>query len=137
MRLATFERDFWQLRSAEESHRKSPQTFELPGLEERKNLGRGQGAKLIFEIETLDENGKVILTGERLWVIVAEQVGEFYIGILDSQPACVEPDKKAYLQFGAEVAFAAEHVIEIAKPPDEYVEWQLSQPPERSWPREG
>jgi hypothetical protein len=136
MRLANIERDFWQLRSGEESHRQNPQTFRLPPLEERQGLSRGQAAKLIFDIETEDEGGKPVLTGERMWVIVAERIGEFYIGILDCQPVCMTPDHTAYLRFGAEIPFLPEHVIEIAAPPPTYVSSQLSQPPERSWPRD-
>ena len=136
MRFATFERDFWQLRSGENSHRDHPETFALPPLDQRQSLRRGQAAKLIFDIETRDESGKVVLTGERMWVIVSERIGEQFIGILDSQPSCMRPDDVAYLRFGAEILFAPEHVIEIAQPPQSYVEWQLSQPPERSWPRD-
>jgi hypothetical protein len=99
-------------------------------------LRRGQAAKLIFDIETEDESGKAVLTGERMWVIVAERIGDQFIGILDSQPACMMPNDTAYLRFGAEIPFAPEHVIEIAEPPSSYVEWQLSQPPERNWPRD-
>jgi hypothetical protein len=135
MRHANLERDFWQLRSGEESHGQHPETFMLPPLEERQSLARGQAAKLIFDIETVDENGEVVLTGERMWVIVAERIGGSYIGILDSQPACLTPDEVTYLRFGAEIPFTPEHVIEIATPPPSYVAWQLSQPPERSWPR--
>jgi len=134
--VGNLKRDFWQLRSGEESHRQNPQTFRLPTLEQRRGLSRGQAAKLIFDIETEDEGGKPVLTGERMWVIVAERIGEFYIGILDCQPACMTPDDTAYLRFGAEIPFAPEHVIEIAGPPRSYVDWQLSQPPERSWRRD-
>ena len=136
MRLATFERDFWQLRSGEASHRDHPKTFALPPLEQRQSLRRGQAAKLIFDIETEDESGKTVLTGERMWVIVAERIGEMFIGILDNQPTCVTPDDTSYLRFGVEIPFAPEHVIEIAEPPPSYAEWQLSQPPERIWPRD-
>jgi hypothetical protein len=135
MRLATFERDFWQLRSGEESHREHPDTFWIPPLEQRQSLERGQAARLIFEIEGEEEDGTVSVQGERMWVIVAEKVGEVYIGILDNQPACLGPSDKVYLRFGAEVAFLAEHVIDIGQPPPEYVEWQLGQPPDRRWPR--
>ena len=135
MRLATLENDFWQLRSGEESHRQSPETFWLPPLEERQSLKRGQAARLIFDIETEDEDGKVVLTGERMWVIVSERIGEWYKGILDSRPVCMEPDEAAYLRFGDEILFAPEHIIDIESPSADYVEWQLSQPPERHWPR--
>ena len=66
-----------------------------------------------------------------MWVLVAERLGGGYIGILDSQPASVERSDNVYLCFGAEIPFFPEHVIDIADPPAEYVEWQLSQPPER------
>jgi hypothetical protein len=105
-------------------------------MEQRQTLTRGQAAKLIFDIETEDDSGKAVLTGERMWVIVAERIGEFYIGILDCQPASMTPDDSAYLRFGAEIPFAPEHVIEIGAPPPSYVQWQLSQPPERSWSRD-
>jgi hypothetical protein len=137
MRLASFERDFWQLRSGEESHREHPDTFWIPPLEQRRNLKRGHAARLIFEIEGEEEDGSVSVQGERMWVIVAETVGDTYIGILDNQPACLERSDGLYLRFGAEVPFRAEHVIDIGQPPPEYVEWQLGQPPDRVWPRDG
>jgi hypothetical protein len=136
VRLAELSRDFWGLRSGEESARKSPDNFKIPSLDARKGLNRGDAAKLIFEIESEDEGGKVVLQGERIWVIVLEQVGPYYIGILDGQPASVEPSEKVYLCFGAEVPFLPEHVIDIASPPTEYVEWQLGQEPARKWPRD-
>lgn len=136
MRLASLENNFWQLRSAEESHRKHPDTFWIPSLVERKNLKRGQAARLIFEIEGEEEDGTVSVQGERMWVIVAEKVGDTYIGILDNQPACLEQSDEVYLRYGAEVPFLAEHVIDIGQPPTEYVEWQLGQQPDRVWPRD-
>jgi hypothetical protein len=135
MRLANLERDFWQLRSGEESQRKHPDTFWIPPLEQRQNLLRGQAVRLIFEIEGEEEDGTVIVQGERMWVVVAEKVGETYIGILDNQPVCLERSDSVYLRFGAEIPFQAEHVIDIKQPPSEYVEWQLGQPPDRVWPR--
>jgi hypothetical protein len=136
MRLAEMSRDFWELRSGEESARKHPDKFHLPSLELRKSLKRGQAAKLIFEIESQDDAGTRIQQGERMWVVVREQVGEVYIGILDNQPASLVPGDKVYLCFGAEIPFLPEHVIEIASPPADYVEWQLGQKPERTWPRD-
>jgi hypothetical protein len=136
MRLASFERDLWQLRSGEESQRQNPESFWLPPLTDRLNLQRGQAAKLIFEIEGEEDGGPVEVQGERMWVIVAERVGDIYVGILDNQPACLERADNIYLRFGAEVPFRAEHVIDIGQPPDEYVEWQLGQPPDLVWPRD-
>jgi hypothetical protein len=135
MRLPSLDRDFWQLRSGEQSHREHPDTFWLPPGEQRHSLLRGQAARLIFEIESQDETGAVHVEGERMWVIVAERVGDTYVGILDNQPATIEPGEGIYLCFGAEVPFLPEHVIDIADPPAEYVAWQLGQEPERRWPR--
>jgi hypothetical protein len=136
MRLPRSETDSWSLRSGELSHREHPGSFWLPPLEKRKNLKRGQAAKLIFEIESANDAGAVSVQGERMWVIVAEKVGDVYIGILDNQPACLDRSGDFYLRFGAEVPFLAEHVIDIGEPPPEYVAWQLGQAPERRWPRE-
>jgi hypothetical protein len=136
MRLPSFERDFWQLRSAEQSHREHPDTFWIPPLERRQGLKRGQSARLIFDIEGQDEDGAVEVQGERMWVIVAERIGDTYIGILDNQPASIEPSENVYLCFGAEIPFLPEHVIDIGEPPADYAEWQLRQQPARRWPRE-
>jgi hypothetical protein len=136
MRLPSFERDFWQLRSAEQSHREHPDTFWIPPLERRQELKRGQSARLIFDVEGQDEDGPIEVQGERMWVIVAERVADAYIGILDNQPASIEPSESVYLCFGAEVPFLPEHVIDIGEPPADYVEWQLGQRPARRWPRD-
>jgi hypothetical protein len=136
MRLANRKQDFWELRSAEESNRQNPDTFLIPSLEERESLQKGQAAKLIFDIESLDEDGKIEIQGERIWVIVSEKYKDYYIGILDGQPASIIPSDDVYLCFGAEIPFLPEHVIEIAQPPEEYISWQLSLPPERLWSRD-
>ena len=136
MRLPTLTHDFWTLSSGEDANRQHPDTFWIPPLEARTNLQIGQAAKLIFEIEAEDEHGQPFVQGERMWVIVAEKIGDYYLGILDNQPATFEPADDIYLCFGAEIPFLAEHVIDIADPPKEYVQWQLSQAPERRWPRE-
>jgi len=136
MRLPSLERDFWELASGEELHAQHPETFHLPTRENRDNLKRGDAAKLIFIIEGIEENGSTDQAGERIFVIVAEKVGDCYIGILDDQPALIEVTDETYLRFGAEIPFLAEHVIEIAEPPPKYVDWQLSIPPERIWPRD-
>jgi hypothetical protein len=135
MRLANRQSDFWELRSAEEAHAANPSRFWIPDSDKRRSLERGHAAKLIFDIEAYEEDGAVGVQGERMWVIVAERVGDRYIGILDNQPACLEPSDKVYLIMGAEIPFGPEHVIDIADPPAEHVEWQLGQEPERRWPR--
>lgn len=136
MRLAELGRDSWELRSGEESARQHPDSFHIPPLDLRSHLEVGQAAKLIFDIESEDSSGTPIIQGERMWVIVAERVGEFYVGILDSQPTSIEPSEKVYLRFGAEIPFSAEHVVEVVNPPSEYVDWQLGQEPAKRWPRQ-
>lgn len=135
MRLARLETDFWELRSGEDAHAKNPDTFWIPPREKRWSLNRGQAAKLIFDIEGYEEN-ELVVQGERMWVIIAERVGDLYIGILDNQPACLERSADVYLTMGAEIPFGPEHVIDILDPPAGPVAWQLGQPPERRWPRE-
>jgi hypothetical protein len=107
-------------------------------LPARQNILRGQAARLIFDIVTESEEGHTLVQGERMNVIVTERQedrdGVMYLGILDDAPVLV--GEGAYLQFGAEVPFRPEHVIDILDPPAEYVEWQLGQPPEACWPRE-
>ena len=136
VRLAVLERDFWQLASGEKANAEHPDTFWIPEWKRLDNLQRGDAAKLIFEIEGQDaDTGAIEVSRERMWVIVSGKIGDTYIGILDNQPATIEPADNVYLRFGAEVPFTAEYIIDIDRPPDEYIEWQLSQPPERKWPR--
>ncbi|MDH5978792.1 hypothetical protein L8R98_18580 [Vibrio splendidus] len=142
MELANFEEDYWQLRNGEESHRENPETFWIPELERRNSLQVGDAAKVILEIECEDEDedededGKVFIEGERGYLIVSEIVGNKYIGILDFQPVCIEAGRDdIYLCFGAEIPFSHEHVIDIDRPSEDYIERQLGQKPERIWHR--
>ena len=136
MNLASLELNYWELVSGETQHAQNPDTFLVPERDRRENLKRGDAAKLLFAIESEDEDtGAIIVGRERMWVIVAERVGDIYVGVLDNEPAAIEPDT-GYLAPGAEVPFKAEHVIDIDKPPDEYVERQLTQPRKRRWPRD-
>ncbi|MBU2865121.1 hypothetical protein KO489_14780 [Reinekea forsetii] len=135
MRLASYELDYWQLRSGEKAHKANPDKFWIPEEKHRKSLKVGDAAKLIFDMEGENEDGSIEVVGERIFVIVSEVINEYYIGILDSQPAYVEPEDDFYLGFGVEIAFTAEHVIDIDRPPDEYIKWQLDQKPEKLWER--
>lgn len=136
MQLASFEDDYWKLRDGEISHKENPDNFWIPPLENRKSLKVGDAAKLILEIECENEDGEIIVEGERGYVIVSEIVGSQYLGILDFQPACIEKeDDDFYLKFGAEIPFSHEHIIDIDRPPEDYIEWQLGQKPEIIWHR--
>ncbi|MBM94688.1 MAG: hypothetical protein CMI09_02410 [Oceanospirillaceae bacterium] len=136
MQFACINEDCWQLRDAELAHPGLPLTGEIPSLSTRTSLKPGDAVRIILEIALEDEKGEQRVEWERGFVIVAEVVDDKYIGILDFQPACLKPDQDdTYLCFGAEIPFAAQHVIDIDHPPEDYVEWQLEQPPERIWYR--
>lgn len=137
MRLPTLSLDYWQLVSGEARQQAAPSTFEIPTLTERSSLTAGQGAKLIFEIEAEEEDGTISTSTERMWVIVSRKAGNYYFGILDSEPVTVPNDGEFYLLRGAEIPFQAEHVIAISTPPEEYSERVLYTPPVKHWaPRE-
>jgi hypothetical protein len=135
MKLPTIAVDRWRLRSGEASHGASPDKFWIPPREDRQNLRVGQAAKLIFEISTFNEDGSTATSGERMWVIVSERVGDGYIGILDNEPVSVDEAELSYLCRGAEVPFLPEHVIDIADPPCDYAQQRLSEQPSRVWSR--
>jgi hypothetical protein len=136
LRKPSLDEDGWALRNAEGSHEENPASFWIPDRDVRDGLKVGQAAKLIFEIIATSLDGNQQLGGERMWVIVSERVGDQYVGILDNPPASLpRDDDSLYLVFGAEIPFGPEHIIDTATPPEAYTTWQLSQPPERRWPR--
>lgn len=135
MRRANLREHYWQLESAEARHAAHPESFRIPPRSEREQLRRGQAARLLFELEGEAETGAERIV-ERMWVIVAERVGDGYIGILDDEPASLEPGPNVYLAEGAEIPFWPEHVIDIGDPPEEWVEHRLGRDPSRRWPRE-
>ena len=78
-------------------------------------------------------DGTLLVEAERMWVVVRDVLPDGFLGVLDSKPVTFEPADDVYLCFGCEVPFTAEHVVDIAEPPQAYVDWQLGQPPERVW----
>lgn len=113
LRLAVLDQDYWQLRDGEHSAREHPDTFDVPPREVRDNLRRLDLVKLIFDIEGQGENDEVEVRGERMWVLVAERVPPYYIGILVNEPDLVDPSSNFYLRPGCEVLFAPEHVVSV------------------------
>ena len=81
MRLADLETDSWELRSGEAAHAANPDTFEIPPLRRRRNLRRGQAARLIFAVESEGDDGEPVVQGERMWVIVSETCDDGYVGV--------------------------------------------------------
>jgi hypothetical protein len=118
LHFATIEKDGWTLESSEERNAQSPETFSIPSRAERESLSPGDGAKLLFDIETR-EAGQVVDRGiDRMWVIVKTKADGLYVGILDSDPGVAA---RLTLRTGTEVLFGPEHIIAIERPPDDYL----------------
>lgn len=114
----TIEKNGWVLVSAEERAAAAPSTFQLPPLAVRRSLSPGDGAKLLFDIETR-ENGRVVDRGvDRMWVIVKSRTENGYIGVLDNDPGAAE---NLMLRERDSVAFGPEHVADIDRPPRDYI----------------
>lgn len=112
------EEDGWTLVSAEERSAAAPDTFLIPPRARRESLSPGDGAKLLFDIETR-ENGLVVDRGvDRMWVIVKSRTEEGYVGVLDSNPGAAE---NLRLREGDTIVFGPEHVADIGSPPSDYI----------------
>jgi len=107
--LATFDDDGWTVSDGEVAHQNSPETFEIPPYEERNTLEIGDWAKLRFLFFAIEINGTPI-NGERMWVEVVVQQGDFYKGVLINSPVFLEA-----LQYGDVVWFEPRHVIDIVR----------------------
>ena len=118
LKLANFAEDFWELRSGEKAQAENPQTFMIPDREAREKLKRGDAAKLVFDFEVKTGNGAVEIRGEKMWVIICEKIGDFYLGILENQPAGIDP---GFLDRNSEVLFKPENIIDIDSPPEDYL----------------
>lgn len=135
MRFPKMEDDYWTLVSGEERHRSAPRTFLIPPLEERRALQEGDGAKLIFEIESEDEFGDVSRECERMWVVVSEIRPLYFIGRLTNMPVGCHRESNFYLTEDVEVPFLPEHIIEIDRPPQAFLDALFSKSPKKLWPR--
>jgi hypothetical protein len=114
VRLATFDDQGWQLESGEARHFATPDSFEIPPLEDRDTLSAGEMAKLLFQVRYTADDGREEVLVERMWVVVQDRSGKQYRGILLNNPAGVEPDE--HLQVGVQLAFEPAHVIDIRAP---------------------
>lgn len=113
--LATLENDFWTLESGFDRHVKNPNGFWIPDEEQRLTLDKGAAAKLIFLLEGEDDDGE-----SRVWVIVLGSRYGYYLGILGSDPDCLESED-GVLQRGSKLWFKPAHIIDIGHPPLEYL----------------
>ena len=98
------------LESAESRHTENPESFWIPPRGDRDAIAVGQLAQLLFQISIPDDpDGEFNV--ERMWVEVTARVHDVYIGTLRNQPASM--DTEGVLDFGDEVRFRPEHVIDI------------------------
>lgn len=96
-------RDRWILADADERHRASPDTFEVPSPEEKAAVRSGDLVKLIF----VPRRGTV----ERMWTLVERIEGDTLVGRLDNEPLGIRG-----LEVGAVVSFERRHVCQIWSP---------------------
>jgi hypothetical protein len=100
--------------SAEARHAASPDTFELPSAEVRNGLRKGDAASLLFDIESREP--------QRMWVVVTDFEDERYVGLLISDPGALEGIN---LMLGKELAFGAEHICRVDRPPEAFLTAQF------------
>lgn len=102
------EHDGFHLDSGEDLHAEFPDTFWIPDRADREALQPGALVKLVFRIPLLDDDGEVVVRGERMWVELTERGGLRFKGVLDNDPTCTDD-----LRSGYELWFGPEHVIDI------------------------
>lgn len=117
-RLTSLEQDGWALESGEERQATYGEKFWLPARADREHIRPGQSVRLLFQIESLDDDGVSEVGVERMWAVVVGRVGEYYRAVLDNQPVSIDA---GYLDEGIEFLFKAEHVIAIEDPPEDYL----------------
>ncbi len=108
------ERQGWALESAVARSLSAPETFLIPAAAERVAVGVGQGVKLLFWIQSEEED---IPLCERMWVLVEERLaGGRYRGRLESTP-----DTPGSLHKGERVTFTPDDIADIYTGPTDYV----------------
>jgi hypothetical protein len=80
-----------------------PYTFEIPSKKTLKKLKKGDLVKLIFEIESNDDEAT---SAERMWVKIQEQKGKSLTGLLDNKPKFIQN-----LKIGDLIDFEERHII--------------------------
>jgi len=112
----------------ETRHAEAPGTFWIPDRESREILQTGDFAKLIFRISV--DNLEEPVAVERMWVIVRQRVGDWFLGVLDNEPDAIAENDEFWV--GTEVPFAAHHVIDIEQG-DEKTTALAKEEPRRRW----
>lgn len=128
IRLADPEIEGWRLLSGVVRNEVNPDTFQLPTEVDRRSVVGGALVKLMFELYFVDEDDddKMDVANERMWVKVTGRSGPYYTGELRNNPSIFwvneQPDgtfetaDDAYLKAGDRVVFLPEHIIDILEP---------------------
>ena len=87
----------YTLSNAEDLSQENPLSFDIPTRVERGSLKEGDTTKLIFD------------GAERMWVDIVEVTEAGYIGLLANIPTIIKT-----IEWGDEVEFGPEHIIDIA-----------------------
>ena len=106
IKLATFEKNHYILENAEERHKEASEKFDMPDKKSRSNLQANDIVKLIFKMETINNNDAFEV--ERMWVQVLDKKECCYIGLLDN-----DPYGDVYLRSGQTIYFQEKHIIDI------------------------
>ena len=95
----------FKLVDGEARHQENPESFDIPGPEDRASMSAGDRVKLVFEIR--DGSRSEV---ERMWVRITGKKGTTFEGLLDNNPYCTDE-----LKSGEPVTFEAKHVIQIKR----------------------
>jgi uncharacterized protein YegJ (DUF2314 family) len=98
----------FHLANAEARHREAPESFPIPSRAERENVGPGSVVKLLFELTDPIEDDP---SAERMWVEVRTANDQLMVGQLVNEPGTITT-----IDYGDEVRFGPEHIIEIYIP---------------------
>lgn len=136
MRLPVLARDSWELMPADQS------TGSAELRRARQNLSPGHGVKVMMRLASAGSgtpaggNPPVII--ELPWLLVTDQVGEVYLGVLLDHPRSQGHHSAPYVEKGAEIPFRAEDVIATSLPTTaaEGTAALRQNPVTRRWPRD-
>jgi uncharacterized protein YegJ (DUF2314 family) len=91
-------REFYILEDGIELHRNSPHTFQIPSIQKKVALKKGDIVKLIF-------NQDKRMT-ERMWVIITKAKYPNYEGTLDNNPLFIDT-----IKYGDKIKFHANNIV--------------------------
>lgn len=100
------------LMSGLESHRKYPESFEVPSDEDKELLRPGDSAKLMWSV--------MRMPGERMWVRITHRAGDHLVGTLENDPVFV------FKEYGDTVKFHIDDIIDCSYDDEDSAEEQVA-----------